>query len=336
MPIGPSNPAPYDTLETVAQLTRTILADYVQNVNAAPQGLCNTNGTAFTWKSGPQLSIYFNGAQIQIAGLPYIIQQVTSATTAILTTAAPIANGVAWVATIATGDIFADSQAYVLPTINLAWRKLQKKLDYASHPRMQNEVDILSIPVAGSSDPATQQFISWTGFNDGVTQFNAPSLPQDFLSPLRVYERQSVPAGVSNTTPFRPMRPANDGLPSIVKGSYNVLWDWREDAIYFIGAIVNLDLRVRYQAFLPDIVVASGGFGATIIPIMRSAEALAYYTAAEFVNPRGGVMGMTWETKGDMATDALTNRQAKLQQRVNTRRRAVYDSSGHYSRGGRY
>lgn len=317
MPIAPPNSAPYDSLETVTQLTRTVLGDYIAGIDPAPQGLCNVGGHTVTRVSGPSFSIYFNGAQITVNGQPNTVKQVTNANNLLLVdNAAVAALGVPWVATIPTGDIFADSQAYVVPTINLAWRKLQKKLADKGHPKLEAEADIFNLPVCTNRDPISQQYITWTGFFDGTAFQQAPALPQCFISPLRLWERPSTYPATPNLNMLRPMRPAADGLFSSAKGSWNCFWDWREDAIYFRGAIVPLDLRVRFAAYLPDLVPAVGGFAQTPVPIMRSAEALAYYTAAEFVNPRGGVMGGTWEAKGDMAVDQITNANAKMQQRA--------------------
>jgi hypothetical protein len=123
------------------------------------------------------------------------------------------------------------------------------------------------------------------------------------------------------------MHPVSDGLPSCDHSSYNRWWDYHDDKIFFVGAILPVDLRMQYQKFFADLVPTAGGFAATPVPIMRCGEALGYYTAAAFVDPRGGVMAQTFEAKGDEATDPLTNRQAKLQQRENTRRRSVYNSS---------
>jgi len=135
-----------------------------------------------------------------------------------------------------------------------------------------------------------------------------------------MWERPSA-SGV-NLNLFRPMRPAPDALRARRKGSWNVYWDWRNDAIYIPGSILDMDLRLRYSSYLPDIAPANGGFASTAIPILRCAEALAYYAAAEFVNPRGGVLGTTFEAKGDVAVDAMTNAFAKLQQRASFSRRA--------------
>lgn len=323
---------PYDTLATVTQLVRTVLADYVAGINPNVSGTVTTNGTVVTWASGNQFTYLLAGAQIIINGLPYTVLTVTSATTLTLFSTAGVQAAVAYSAVLPTGDIFADSQAYVVPTINLAWRKFQKKLDYSSHPRMRNEAIIFNLPVVGSQDPAAQQFISWTQFFDGLSFTTTPTLPSDFLSPLRLYERPSAPQGVTNTRGFVEMHPATDGLPARAKGFRNKLWDWREDALWFNGSLLNLDIRAQYTAFLPDIVVGSS-FAATIIPIMRSADALAYYAAEAFVVPRGGAMvAPSFAMKGDEATDALTNRQAKLLQRGSYRRRAVYDSSRRLAR----
>lgn len=326
MPLLPQSP--YDTLAQVTAQTRTVLADYIQGLIPNPQGTVNANGTALTWVSGAQFTYFFNGASISINGIPNQIGTITSPTTAVLMTSAGVQNGVSYVATIPTGEIFADSQAYVLPTINLAWHKLQKKLDYASHPRMRNEATIFRLPVAGSTDPVSYSYINWTGFFDGVNQFSSPNLPSDFLAPMRLFERVSVPLGGTNTSRFVEMFPVADGLPSRQPSTYIRNWDWREDALYFVGSTQIMDLRIQYQAFLPDIAAAGGGFSSTIVPLMRSTESLAYYAASIFVAARGGSMLVgDWEMKGDEATDALTNRQAKVLQRGSYRRRAVYNSS---------
>jgi hypothetical protein len=333
MPLGPQ--APYDSLATVTQMVRTLLGDYIQNIQSANVGTVNVTGGGLTivWTSGNQFNALMNGVTVEINGVTNTIALITSPTTATLVNAAALGNNLPYSLVIPTGDIFADSQNYVLPTVNMAWRKLQQKLDHASHPRIRNEVVLFSLPVAGSLDPATQQYINWAGFFNGVTLFTpatlvgCPVLPQDFQSPTELWERQSVGAGV-NPLGFKEMSPTVGRLPSRVKGSWNGVWDWREDAIYFIGAILPLDVRISYRAFLADIAVASGGFASTPIPIMRVAEALALYTAGIFVVPRGNApLGDELMARGDQAVDVLNNRQAKLLQFANVRRRATYVSS---------
>ena len=330
MPLPPPNPAPYDTLATVTSLTRTILADYIAGLIPNPQGSCNVNGTQVTWVSGPQFSIYFIGAPFVVNNVPYVVFAVTGPTTLILASAAGVQNAVAWTATIPTGEIFNDAQAYVLPTINLGWRKLQKKLTDKGHPRMEGEAIISNLPVVTNLDPGVQQYINWSGTFDGTNFQQTPTLPGDFIAPLRLWERPYV-AG-TNLNRFRPMHPAPDALRSSINGSWNRYWDWRNDAVYLHGSTIAMDLRARYSSYLPDIVAAGGGFGSTIVPILRCAEALAYYAASEFVNPRGGVLGTTFEAKGDTAIDQITNSFAKLQQRASFHRKA-WGQRGSRSRG---
>lgn len=337
MPVAPQ--APYDTLATVSQMVRSLLGDFIQNIQPNMAGVVTVGGGGFTitWTSGNQFNALFNNVPIVINGVANVVAQVTSPTTATLLNAAALGAGQAYTLVIPTGDIFADSQSYVLPTINLAWRKLQEKLDLSSHPRTRNETVLYSLPVAGSLDPATQQFISWTQFFDGVntwTQANPPPsgpcplLPADFMSPLQLWERQSVGVNVVNPLGFQEMNPVVGRLPATVKGSWNGVWDWREDAIYFVGAILPLDVRISYRSYLPDIAIAGGGFASTPVPIMRAARALACYSAAVFVTPRGGsALAGGFYAEGDAAVDILTNRQGKLLQFVNVRRRAVYVSS---------
>jgi hypothetical protein len=310
--------APYDSLATVTQLVRTILADFIQNLNPNFSGTVNTNGTAVTLASGSGFSPLMTGLSITINGVAYVVLSVNSMNSLLLYSSAGVQNGVGYACYVGTGDIFADSQNYVLPTVNLAWRKLQKKLADKGHPRVRNEVDLLAIPVVTNLDPISQQFISWTQFFDGTNFQNAPILPQDFISPMRMWERQS-----GMTIHFKPMHPAGDSLHSRNKGSYNRFFDWRDDAIYFPGSLLPMDLRISYASYLADLVVVNGAFGATPVPIMRSADALAYYTAGIFVAPRGGEASVAaFEAKGDAAVDQITNSFAKLQQRSSFHRRA--------------
>jgi hypothetical protein len=343
MPLAPQ--APYDSLAKVTELTRIALADFIQNIQPNNVGTVSTDATGYivSWVSGNTFSALFDTETIIINGLPYPVQMVLSPTSLRLGAQAPANQvGVNYSLVIPTGDFFADNQAYVVPTVNLAWRQLLEKLDDASHPRLRPEIDLLYFPPAASSDLATQSWIDWTNFFDGVNLWSpanpppttgvCPVLPPDFVTPRRLLERQSLlPVGATNPNRFTPMHPAADGLPSEIKGTRDYWWDWREDALYFVGSTLLTDKRLIYNNFLADITVAAGGFAATPIPIMRSARALSYYAAAIFVTPRGGAAtAADFTAKGDAAADQLTNRQAKILQGASFRRKSVYNSSNRY------
>lgn len=328
MPLPVPPPSPYDTLAIVTQQVRTILGDYIQNMKPAVNGTVDTAGTGVTWDSGDKFTYLMNGISLVIGGIPYVVAQVNSPTSLTLMTDAGAQSGAVFSGVIPTGDIFADTQAYVLPIINLAWRKLQEKLDISSHPRLRDETVIFNVPVVGTLDPSAQCWINWTGFFNGVATFTTPRLPANFMSPIEMWERQSNGnSNVLNLLEFSPMSPTVGHLPARAKGTYNSMFDWREDAIYFPGAIIPRDFRISFRAYLPDIAV-SGSFSNTVVPLMRCARALAYYAAAEFVEPRGGVLAQSFTAQGDDAMDMITIRESKLLQFTNVRRRAVYVSGG--------
>jgi hypothetical protein len=331
VPLQPQ--APYDSLAIVTQLVRSLLGDFIQNLQPFNQGTVTVGITGYTiaWNSGNQFTALMNGQPILINGVPNVIGQVTSPTTATLLNQAAVAAAVPYSLSIPVGEIFNDSQAYVVPSVNAAWRKLQQALAERGHPRLENTAILTGLPVIANLDPGVEQYMNWAGFYDGVnfwtpaTLVNCPTLPADWISPIYCEERQSVAGATAanpNLTKFREMRPASDGLRgNWAKGSYNRIFDWKEDGLYLPGSIYPMDIKTRYAAFLPDIAPA-GSFATTPVPIMRCASALANYTASIFVVPRGGQMiAGAFDTAGDKALDQITNSQSKLQQRASYSRK---------------
>lgn len=310
--------APYDSLEDVAALTRTYLGDYIAGIDSAVAGVVNTNGTAVTWVSGSQFTYLFDNVPLIIGGTPYIVAAVNSPTSLTLLATAGVQTGVAFSGSLPTGDIFSDSQAYVLPTINAGWRELQRALDDKGYSRNRKETIISSIPVVADVDPSVQCYLDWSGYYDGVTVNNSPFLPSDFLSPRTLWERQT-----GMQLKFNPMRIAGDGLFDNVKGTWNQFWDWRDDKLFFPGSLLPMDFRISYNAFLADIVPVANGWAFTPVPIMRCAEALAWYAAKNFVIPRGGAtLAPAYAQSGDEAADSLTKMDSKMKQRASYHRQA--------------
>jgi|HubBroStandDraft_1064217.scaffolds.fasta_scaffold09152_5 hypothetical protein len=325
-------------------MVRSLLGDFIQNIQPNNAGTVNVNagGLSITWTAGNQFTALFNGVPITLNGVPNSIVMVTGPMTATLLNPAAVANGIPYTLVVPTGELFSDAQAYVLPIIVLAWRKLQKALALQGHPRLENTAILTGLPVMTNLDPGAEQYINWMGFFDGTnfqtpaTLAGCPTLPPDFISPIYLEERQSCASATPanpNLTKFRPMRPAPDGLRgNRAKGSRNFRFDWREDGVHFPGSILPMDIKTRYAAFLPDIVAAAGGFTATPVPIMRCAEALANYAASLFVTPRGGgLLAPGFDAAGDKALAQITSSQSKLQQRASYSR----ISWGRRGRGGR-
>src|SRR5947209_6909085 len=120
------------------------------------------------------------------------------------------------------GDILADSQPYTFVYLNSAYQFLQDELANNGVETFKKEVILSSVTPVANNDPATQVFIYDQGYNDGGITHALPSLPQDMIIPLRLWERQS-----STINMFSPMVKVNDSLPSTSKGSYNQVWEWR-------------------------------------------------------------------------------------------------------------
>jgi len=225
-----------------------------------------------------------------------------------------------------SGNLLSDSQPYTFVLLNAAFRHLQEDLANAGNPAFINEAVILNLPVVALTDPSVQVWMSCQYFFDGSSYYNdplAPLLPFDCILPLRLWERQSNTQQV-----FSEMQPVNDGLPDNVKTNYLGLWDWRQNAIYMPGALIQKDLRVRYASYLPDI----ASDGTALVPIIRCADALANYVAAEFCMSRGApdaaAQAGSFLTMGQQSMKRMTNRDARREQRGNHRRRG-YSNGRH-------
>lgn len=223
----------------------------------------------------------------------------------------------------AAGNLLSDSQPYTFILLNAGFRHLQEDLANAGCPAFTNEATLFNLPVVALNDPAVQVWMSCQWFFDGSNYYDSPVLPFDCILPLRLWERQS---GTQNQ--FTPVLPANDGLPDNVKTNYLSLWDWRQNAIYFPGALIQRDLRVRYASYLPDIAAA----GTSLVPIIRCADALSLYTAAEFAFSRGAAeanaVGNSFLAAGKESMKRMINRDARREQRGNHRRQG-YSAGRH-------
>jgi hypothetical protein len=219
---------------------------------------------------------------------------------------------------------------------NSAWRKFQKDLGNLGYRLLIGDNLIIpSLPVNVNPDPAAQSWLSWNGFFDGTNFTTVPSLPANFLAPLKIRERQS-----GTNSLFIPMLCSLDGLRGqFVRTVLNRQWEWRQNALYLPGATSLTDLQLRYITFFPDLTETTVG-SATIpwyyqtLPVPRCLSALAWYVAIEVVFPRGDEQGYSEaraEAMGEM--ELVFNDQARADQRTNNRRRPRGGSSR--SRGSR-
>ena len=162
------------------------------------------------------------------------------------------------------GDILTDTQPFTLTMTNSAWRMLQAYLCNLGYSRYKRKFWAYALPAADSQDPSTNQVWSWTQFVNCSGAVYAPPtvdlLPQDFIAPLVIKERQT-----GNNQPFSRMGSAPDGLPEGRKRSWNGIFEWKNDGIYFPGSTFSMDFEVQYAAYDYDFSEQSYWFGAASV-----------------------------------------------------------------------
>jgi hypothetical protein len=237
------------------------------------------------------------------------------------------------------GEVLTDTAVFTQTYFNLAYRRLQEEMADLGSVRTNGHVYLPGLPPAGTTDPGTQVQLTWQYYFDGAGNYYAPPvisvLPQDMMEMLKLKQR---PAG--QPCSFREVNCSPNGLPSDTKLQFQRHWMWREDGLWMTGATQAVDLEVDYIAYLPDI-VNNFPLGLTPwyqqqVPIVRCAQALAYYLAAEVGGARGDVDADAIEQKGDREVRKMLNRQFRSRQRVNQRRKSYRSCSQRSNNWGVY
>lgn len=198
---------------------------------------------------------------------------------------------------VATGTQGA-GQVNLIPFMNVAYRKIQRSLANIGSTVFTEDDVYAVIPQASAVDPAT------------VVTYQPPG---DLLNPLKLWERQNGSA--DNFVEMVDMT-ERGGLPSQMQGPALGFWEWRVDAIYFIGATQDRQIRLRYQKQLPDLVD-----GTSPILIRSCRNALTFLTAALAAQARGSPLAERWEQAGLDALNAILSRDIRSRQRSAVRRR---------------
>jgi hypothetical protein len=244
----------------------------------------------------------------------------------------PIADEVMQLARAIVNDMLRDVNGRILTNaapfsvvyLNSAIRKVQR---YFANNGLTNylkdNVILPSMSAVATTDPSVQVFVSKDGYNDGVQLHASPALPVDLILPLAVWERTSG-LGAS----FTPVLPANDdGLPSRVPGQTLDVYEWRNDALNFLGATSPTDLRIRYEASIPAI-----GAGANLtqiaIPLRDAHEALANWVAWYYGFARGSELRAEAKKNAEEEMDEVINRYVRKDERI------AYRSGGFRAGGG--
>lgn len=204
----------------------------------------------------------------------------------------------------AAGNLFTD--AVLLPYVNSSYRKVQRALATVQAGTFLTDNVLLVVPAVAEADASAQV---------SITDATAPpnQLPPDLLVPLRLWERA---AGSSRNFTEMADVTGHGGLPSESQGQTLRWWEWRADGLYFVGALGDVQIRLRYQKSYPDLTDDSSP-----VLVRQAQEAIAYAAAALAGAARGAPLAVRWDLAAADAIDDLVVRAIQREQRTSRRRR---------------
>jgi len=228
------------------------------------------------------------------------------------------------------GQITTDNSPQVMPALNAAIREMYRKLRNIGNPTLIRDNVLVNLPANGATGPNIQTYLSQQGYFDGLTLQANPKLPSDLLYPLELWEQQTG-AG----QPFCPMYTPQAGLPSCWnQGVALQVWEWRggasytpgtngQDALWFVGAICPITIRIRYQSALTQFLNPSPTypliFASTYVPLMDCEDYLANSVAFKIARsisgmtpPVADLKASTEEALNDLRI-AITRRQQEIE-----------------------
>jgi hypothetical protein len=194
------------------------------------------------------------------------------------------------------GDVYTD--AVLLPFVQSSYRDLQRRLVENGVSVMLRETDV-TVPTGTLA----------------LTDLSTPPLPLGFIVPHSLREK---PDGTSEK--FQQMQKHVSGLPDMEQDVNLGVWEWRDNAIQFVGATRDIVVKIRYEVQLGDL--TQSGPTTNIVLIRGAEEALSLRTAAMAVRSRGVRAGAV-DFQGEYMSEVLRmiRRNRKPEQRKSRRRR---------------
>jgi hypothetical protein len=154
------------------------------------------------------------------------------------------------------------------------------------------------------------------------------TLPPDMMTPQFLWERQT-----GSNLPFVPMVQPMEGLQSRSQTPSFAQWEWRGNAIYFLGATTLRDIRLRYQKREANI-TAGTDFTTILIDLPGAYNALSYMIAFRYVMSRNPETAPLVGAQADKYIREIIKRTVRQKQGIQYFR-ASYDSNNGRNRGGR-
>jgi hypothetical protein len=205
------------------------------------------------------------------------------------------------------------TDAFQMPFVASAYRKVQKALANVGQQTFVADEVLLVVPKVATIDPSLQV---------ALTDATAPpnQLPTDMVAPDRLWERVNL-SGDS----FVDMVDMTEhgGLPSEPQGEELIYWEWRSDGIYFLGALQDTQIRLRYTKFLADPTDPKSQ-----ILIRNAIDAVAYVTAALGAVARGAPQAEALDTAATDALHDLEQQSVRRSQKTGRRRKPFSRRAG--------
>src|SRR5271168_1345424 len=224
------------------------------------------------------------------------------------------------------GATLTDTAPFTVVYLNAAIRRVQRELaNNGITSNIRDNVILTPVTPAATADPSVQVYISQLAYFDGVNMNPTPTLPNDLIFPLEVWERQT-----GSAAQFQPMTQPQEGLASRIPGSYLGQWEWREDRINMNGSTLTEDLRLRYEASLARITipVAPLTYGSISIPIVDAEDALAAAVTLQYARTRGSALRQEAQEWFKDEMYQIINRYVRKDQRIEFRPRGFRAGSG--------
>lgn len=184
---------------------------------------------------------------------------------------------------------------------------------------------LLTLPPVNSSlgsgvmNPAVQVSIQNVGYFDGLMMWPNLVLPSDFYLPLEMWERQS---GTNN--PFGMMNQSSGALAPRNQTQTLGDWEYRSDGLWMNGATQERDIRLRYIAQMPNIILPSPhmDWTNTFVPIKDSQEAIADKISLRYARRLGGDVLADVQAQAKSSITALRQQVTRARQMINFERPA--------------
>lgn len=208
------------------------------------------------------------------------------------------------------GEILTDNANFTLPLLNDALEWFQNEVNNSGVETFTKEViltPLTPVPGVSSTDPATQVWVSDTGYFNGVSYTIGPQLqvPPDLLVPMVLWERQT-----GSQENWLLMQEVPDGLPSTVPGDRFGMWEWRQDQLVMPGAVQSNDIRLRYTGSLAQFVSTDD-----TLYFRGATGSIAYKMVSTYLASKNPQAAIQADAEAKVRINQIITRSSRMQQR---------------------